>query len=101
MLQLQHGDVLLQQVEELPKDAIKRQFNGILVEGEHTGHAHRVATETTEIWELNGQIYLDVSAPTPITHEEHRAFEIPAGIYQVGRVKEYDYLREMKRNVID
>lgn len=100
MKQYQHGDVLLQEIERIPEGAKKVKGN-ILVEGEQTGHSHRVGTKTSTIWELNGQLYLEVETPTTITHEEHRAFEIPEGIYHVGRVKEYDYLREMERNVVD
>lgn len=101
MKQYQHGDVLIQQVRGLPKGAKRRKFNGVLVDGEHTGHAHRIAVKDADVWELDGQIYLEMKSPSPITHEEHKPIDIPEGIYQIGRVKEYDYLQDLERNVID
>jgi len=100
MLQLQHGDVLLQQVERLPEGVTKLN-HGVVMDGEATGHKHQISTKTSTLWELEGQLYLEVEAPTVITHDEHKPIEIPEGIYHIGQVREYDYLREMERNVVD
>lgn len=101
MKQYQHGDVLIQRVDKLPKGVTRLDKNGILVEGEHTGHAHRVDTKTSDIWVLDNQLYLEVVETTPITHEEHKKIDIPPGIYQIGIVKEYDYTQDMERRVVD
>jgi len=34
-------------------------------------------------------------------HEEHGPVTLEPGVYEVGRVAEYDYLSEMTRNVAD
>jgi hypothetical protein len=44
---------------------------------------------------------LEVAEPVTITHEEHKPLEIPAGIFQIGRVVEHDYLSDMERQVRD
>lgn len=104
MRQLQHGDVLLQGVKKLPKGLSRvDRKNGQLVvaEGEATGHSHVISAEPAVLWELKGDLYLEVSEPVTITHEEHQPMDIPTGIYQIGRVKEYDYFEEMERRVVD
>ncbi len=99
----QHGDVLLDKVNKLPNGASKQKRNGrlIVMDGEATGHAHAIEDKTSTIWELKGELYLEVTEPTTIVHEEHKPIDIPEGIYKIGRVKEYDYLQEMERHVID
>jgi len=102
-IQIQHGDVLLKPVERLPKGVIQHKNNGRLVvaEGEATGHAHVITDLGAVLWELKGDLYLEVAEIVTITHEEHKPLEIPEGIYQIGRVQEYDYFQEMARRVID
>lgn len=104
MRQLQHGDVLLQEIEELP-EGVKRvaRENGriILARGEATGHNHAIAERGAILYELKGDLYLEVTEPVTIIHEEHRPLEIPEGIYQIGRVKEYDFFAESERSVRD
>lgn len=102
--QIQHGDVLLQKVDGLPKgvEAVPRE-QGVLVvaRGEATGHNHVITDGGAVLMELKGDLYLEVTEPVTITHEEHKPLPIPEGIYHIGIVKEYDYLRDMERSVID
>ena len=51
--------------------------------------------------ELKGDLYLEVTEPVTITHDEHKSLPIPEGIYHVGTVKEYDYFKDMVRVVSD
>jgi len=102
--QIQHGDVLLQRVETLPKGVkIVARRNGIIIvaEGEMTGHHHVIAERGATLMELQGELYLEVTEPVTITHEEHKSLPIPEGIYRIGIVKEYDYLRDMERQIRD
>lgn len=104
MKQIQHGDVLLKKMAKLPKGVVEvPRVDGLLIlaEGEATGHHHMVVDKTAVLWELNGNLYLEVTETVTITHEEHKALPIPTGIYRVGRVKEYDYFAEMERRVVD
>ncbi len=104
MTQIQHGDVLLKQVAKLPQDAkeIPRKGNVlILAEGESTGHHHVITANPAKLWELKNDLYLEVIEPVTIIHEEHKTLPIPIGIYEIGRVKEYDYFAKMGRRVID
>ena len=105
MKQLQHGDVILQEVNGLPSGVSQVKIKAgciILAEGEATGHHHTITDEGCKLFELKGELYLEVTAPeVVVTHEEHKAIPIPTGIYKVGRVQEYDYFAEMARQVRD
>lgn len=104
MRQLQQGDVLLAQTK-LPEGAKRVQPQGgtyVLVEGETTGHAHRVeAVPEVELYEHDGTLYLRVKDSADITHEEHNTVSVPRGTWEVGRVVEYDYDAEERRYVAD
>lgn len=103
-MQIQHGDILIWSVDQIPqraKQIARKEGKLILAEGEATGHNHVITAEPAILWELNGDLYLEVTEPVAITHEEHKPLDIPTGIYQVGRVKEYDYFKEMERFVRD
>jgi hypothetical protein len=102
--QLQHGDVLLKSIEILPKGVkpVQRQ-NGSLVimEGEATGHKHVVAEKSANLWELNGQLYLEVTEQVAIQHEEHKRLPVPQGLYGIAQVREFDYFQRNERIVQD
>jgi hypothetical protein len=106
-MQIQHGDVIIRGVTKIPKGARRLGRDGCLVvmEGEETGHSHIITGQTADLWTLEKdgvtQLYLEVAEPVTITHEEHKPLEIPTGIYEIGRVKEYDYFKEMERYVVD
>ena len=102
----QQGDVLLKQIASLPSDvkAIEPKVRGVvLAEGETTGHAHCIAdTKAATMFEGgDGKIYLSVSKPTTLTHEEHGHQTVPSGIYEIGIVQEYDYDEMAARSVAD
>lgn len=73
----------------------------IIQEGEITGHAHRMVSRHAAMYRSEtDQRYLRVTAPTPLTHEEHRAIEIPPGVYRVTIHSEYQP-GELPRQVAD
>jgi hypothetical protein len=111
MKQIQQGDVLFQQINKLPdglKQVSPRNGRIVLAEGETTGHHHAITatkTKSATLYELtnNGRtkLYLEVTSPVVVEHEEHKAQTIPEGIYKVGQVLEYDYFAEQERLVRD
>ena len=95
------GDVLIRRIDSLPtKKAVKRT-SGVLVEGESTGHAHRVAElEKAEVLEIENGLYLRVGeGGVRIVHEEHGDITLPPGDYEIVRQREYS--PEEIRNVAD
>lgn len=94
-----HGDVLIQEVKEIPPNAEKKKGT-VLVEGEITGHAHQLVDPATfQILTTENEMYVDINAETQIVHEEHDAITLPKGKYKVWVQQEYT--PQAARNVMD
>jgi hypothetical protein len=107
--QYRQGDVLLVRTgsrdlddAELDDAKIVPRNHGriILAEGEATGHAHAIDSPEAALLEVgDGERYLRVDGPAALTHEEHGAIELEAGLYRVIRQREYgpgmpEYVRD-------
>jgi hypothetical protein len=93
------GDVFFATTKLIPADATRRP-GGMLVEGELTGHSHRLARpETAEVFELEGVLFLRVPNETTVVHQEHHAITLPRGTYRVWGQREYS--PEAIRRVLD
>jgi hypothetical protein len=90
------GDVLFVKVDALP-DGLQRRKSNVIVEGESTGHAHRL--QQGAILETGNILYLSIEIETHIIHEEHKPIILVPGQYQVIRQREYS--PEAIRTVID
>ena len=98
------GDVLIRRVDSISKTNPMEREQGLVVlaHGEVTGHAHAIEEEgvtqygTTE----PGVTALEITqAMAMLQHEEHGTIELPQGIYEVIRQREYS--PEAVRNVAD
>lgn len=99
MKMYRQGDVLFKEVKAIPTDG-QRRASGHILEGEATGHIHRVAElEAAEVLECGDGLFLNVTADVSIIHEEHHALTLPPGNYEVVRQREYS--PEQIRNVVD
>lgn len=110
------GDVLLEEVFELPKD-LKKAKNNVLAYGEITGHSHRLDTKEQLVHTNSaGELYALISAPTLLVHEEHINWQqfkpeigqwiptdgiIPEGNYKIRNEQEYSYEEESLKTVVD
>lgn len=84
-----HGDVLVQSVETLPASAQPRPGNA-LAYGEVTGHSHRIReVQQAQLYATGDALYLALSAPSTLIHEEHATIPLPAGFYRVWMQREY------------
>ena len=101
----QQGDIKLHPIAALPKGAkrlMARDGRYVLAEGEATGPPHAVAERPgVEMYEHEGTLFLRVEKPADLVHEEHATQVVEPGLYEVGRVLEYDYLEEQMRQVRD
>jgi len=101
---MQQGDVIIERCDSMPdgKPGPVKGGKLILAEGEVTGHAHRVEkVANMEFVEKDGMFYLKSDTPFTVEHEEHKEITVPAGIYKVRGVKEYDHWAEEARRVAD
>ncbi|MBR8831098.1 MAG: hypothetical protein Cpurp_07835 [Chlorogloea purpurea SAG 13.99] len=85
-----HGDVLIQRIGNLPRGLHKRD-DAILAHGEVTGHSHRIREpESVQLWQRASDLFLEVKGVSAtLVHEEHRAIDLPRGIYHVWKQREY------------
>lgn len=96
------GDVLFKQLRTAPKGDRKKRANGHILEGEATGHIHRVAEAdlaTAEVYEIEGNLFVSSDEGISIVHQEHETIALPPGDYEVTRQREYS--PEEIRNVAD
>lgn len=90
---IRQGDVLLvrttmRQATGTPVPAESGRH--ILMRGEQTGHHHSVdATCATLTRTEEGQMFLTVDELVGLTHQEHATLDVPPGVWQVTRQREY------------
>jgi hypothetical protein len=99
----QQGDVNFRRLSELPKGEIKiiQRKRCVVAEGEHTGHSHVIEDDEAELIQVGEMILLKLEKSATIQHQEHKPITLEKGIWQVGRVQEYDWFQQMQRQVMD
>ena len=91
------GDVLIRKLTkaEARKLAASTEIpreNGrvVLAHGEVTGHAHAISEQAVRFLTNEAALrVLEIREPATLRHEEHRAFELPVGDYQIVIQREY------------
>lgn len=106
--QIQQGDVTIERLSREQLKAIstserKTVSKGrcVLAEGEVTGHAHVIEDEEAELIQVGERMLLSLGRPATLKHEEHAHITLDPGVYEIGRIAEYDYFAQMARNVAD
>ena len=81
---------MIERITSLPSGAEKR-LGATLAHGEVTGHSHRLKqAHAVQLWVQGSDLFLEVKEPSAtLVHEEHRAIELPSGLYRVWRQREY------------
>lgn len=96
------GDVLFKKVKGVPEGGKVRK-SGHILEGEATGHIHRVAEAQlaeADVLDCGAGLFMRVTGDgVSIVHEEHKTIVLPQGNYEVVRQREYS--PEEIRNVAD
>lgn len=96
------GDLLFREVKLIPKGDWKKRKTGHILEGEATGHIHRIDDlKAAEVLECGDSLCLSVTADggVAIVHEDHGTLTLPVGNYEVVRQREYS--PETIKNVAD
>ena len=103
-IQIQQGDVNINQISSIPDGAhpISKKTRGyVLAEGGSTGHAHVIEEDTVEMYEKDGTLYLNVKESSVVKHEEHLPVVLDPGLYEIGIVVEIDPFSEQIKRVVD
>jgi len=88
MQPIRQGDVILLSIQQTEGQKLPHLT---LAEGEVTGHSHRISDGQAELYEQDGTLYLRVFSETAtLTHEEHKAIQIPQGSWMVRIQREYE-----------
>ena len=88
-----HGDVFITTIDVIPGDVVRRP-GWVLVEGEATGHSHRLdRSGAADRLERGETLYLRVLAErATVIDSEHRSMTLPRGLYQVWKPRESSQL---------
>ena len=92
---IRHGEVLLVPVDSVPTGRAEKVSSCIVGHSE-SGHHHVLESEDVfdEIVAANGDLYVDLNAPTPLRHQkrqqQHRELSVPPGAWRVVKKKEFD-----------
>lgn len=102
-LTAQQGDICLRRLASIPggKSSVISRVKCVLADGEATGHQHVVDESDAELIAIGDRIILRIEHASTVIHPEHAPIRLAPGIWEVGRVKEYDYFQQMARQVID
>lgn len=92
---IRHGEILLLPVASVPTGTVESVTECIVGHSE-TGHHHVLESDSVfaQIVAANGDLYVDLDAPTPLRHrkefQQHRELSVPAGAWRVIRKAEFD-----------
>jgi hypothetical protein len=98
----QQGDVLCRKLKSMPEGEQKiiARKRLIVAHGE-SGHSHVVEDDEAELIQIGERMLLSLTRKAMLVHEEHKPITLTPGIWEIGRVREYDYFQQMERQVID
>lgn len=103
--QKQQGDVYFEKITSLPDSCqkVERTERGyVLAYGEVTGHMHVIEHEGVELYEKDNILYARVNAPSvEVKHEEHSPIVLEEGIWEIGRIREYNPFEQEAKFVED
>lgn len=99
----QQGDLIMRRLAAQPSGNKKVVSRGrcVLADGEHTGHQHAVEESAAELIQIGERMILNLAKQATVTHPEHKPIRLSPGIWEVGRVTEYDWISRMERQVVD
>lgn len=92
MKRYRQGDVMFIAVARKPSGKRAIREDGIVMHGEATGHAHRIADlKAAEVYDIGERCYLSVSEDggVAIVHDEHLPISLPRGHFRIHRQREY------------
>lgn len=97
----QQGDVLLRKIDAMPKGEQKITRKRLVLAHGESGHSHVIEDDEAELIQIGERMLLRLTKPATVVHEEHKAIRLSPGIWEVGRVVEFDWFSKMTRQVID
>jgi hypothetical protein len=100
-LNAQQGDVILRRLDAFPPGEQKITRKRLVLAHGESGHSHVIEDEEAELIQIGERMLLKLTRAATVIHEEHKPIRLAPGIWEVGRVREYDWLSRMERQVMD
>ena len=102
MCNFQQGDVIGVKLSEMPniEGATITRKRLVLAHGE-SGHSHVIEDDEAELIQIGERMLLKLAKAATVQHEEHGAITLSPGVWEIGRVKEFDPFANMTRQVQD
>jgi len=98
----QQGDVIGRKMDELPNlDGAKITRKRLVLAHGESGHSHVIEDDEAELIQIGERMLLKLTRAATVIHEEHKPIRLSPGIWEIGRVQEYDYFQHMARQVMD
>lgn len=99
---LQQGDVLCVKLDSMPegKQKIISKRRLVVAHGEG-GHSHVIEEDEAELIQIGERMLLSLPKTATLLHDEHKPITLSPGIWEIGRVQEFDWFAMMQRQVID
>lgn len=105
---IRHGEVLLKQIAELPKEAkLEKEVKKEIVAHSETGHHHILeAQKPFKVYSWNGERYLEIPELAELWHQKtskdvHTPHKIVPAVYKVVIKKQFDYFRGVLQRIQD
>jgi hypothetical protein len=100
--QLQQGDVTITRLTKMPlgTTVLVSKKRCVLAHGE-SGHSHVIEDDEAQLIQIGERMLLKLTKSATVVHEEHKPIKLQPGIWEIGRVREHDYLANMSRQVMD
>jgi hypothetical protein len=98
----QQGDVLLKKLDAMPEGnqtSVSRK-RLVLARGE-SGHSHVIEDDEAELIQIGERMLLKLTRSATVVHEEHKPIRLSPGIWDIGRVREFDPFESIARQVVD
>jgi hypothetical protein len=98
----QQGDVIFRKLPAMPPGVILGTDKArlVLAHGE-SGHSHVLEDDEAALIKIGDMMLLQLEREATVKHDEHGPAQLSPGIWEVGRVREFDYFLMMERTVID
>jgi len=103
-----HGEVVIVKIKELPaglKQIKAKDGHYIVANSETTGNHHCLEDiQGVDLYEKNGVFFLKNEVPVKIfcvDEKRHDTEILESGFWEIDRANEYDFLKEMKKKVVD
>jgi len=98
----QQGDLIGRKLASMPEGKINQTTHKrlVLAHGE-SGHSHVIEDDEAELIQIGERMLLKLTKQATVKHDEHGPITMEPGIWEIGRVQEYDYFQHMVRQVVD